>query len=92
MFPFSSEPEINHNAWNFGRHMSHSAGLHCHHKLQINLIFKNEVYLELKGYQGLAKFVQIVNKPFTNEKFEKTQLDLIHASQARDEACDQVIA
>lgn len=53
-------------------------------RLDINLIWELEYYLEVNNYQAPTRLVRAVNKTFASQEEKQKQLDLIHSCQANE--------
>ena len=60
-------------------------------RLDTNLIWELEYYLELNNYQAPTKLVRIVNKAFASQEEKQKQLDLIHSCQANEQKYHETV-
>lgn len=60
-------------------------------RLDINLIWELEYYLEVNNYQAPTKLVRSVNKAFASQEEKQKQLDLIHSCQANEKKFHETV-
>ena len=60
-------------------------------RLDINLIWELEYYLEMNNYQAPTKLVRAVNKAFASQEEKQKQLDMIHSRQTNEKKYHETV-